>query len=150
MALMTDMESWFYSGDEEVFNKATIENKSKDLNDIGSKVYKRFYDWGKLGDAFAKFESTVNSSLNTFNERFAIFNSGAGSLNKQELEDIEKLISAANNQLNEWRTQSTSYLKHLDCPVSHENVSKQADELAKVFLLNFRRLIISTQLLIRD
>jgi hypothetical protein len=133
---MADMESWFYSGDEAIYNKATIETKSKDLNDLGSKVYKRFYDWGKLSDAFVKFESTVNSTLSTFNERFAIFQNGAGSLNQQECEDIQNLITTANNQLNEWRTQANSYLKHLDCPVSHENVSKQADELTKVFNIN--------------
>ena len=133
---MAEMESWFYSDDEAIYNKATIETKSKNLNELVSKVYKRFHDWGKLGEVLINFESIINSNLKTFNERYTIFTQGAGSLNQQECEEIQALITENNNKLNEWRTQSTSYPKHLDCPVSHETVSKQGEELTKVLLFN--------------
>ena len=35
---MTEMENWFYSGDNDIFIKSAIESRSKPLNDLGGKV----------------------------------------------------------------------------------------------------------------
>jgi molecular chaperone DnaK (HSP70) len=130
--LMARAEEWFYSGDEAIYNKATIESQTKELNDLGSKIYKRFYDWNKLGDALASFDKVLNALLNVFNEKYALFTKGQGSLNQQDCQEITTMITNANNQLNEWRTQAATLPKHMNPPVLSENVSKIAEEMTKV------------------
>jgi hypothetical protein len=129
---MAEVEQWFYSGDEGIYNKATIDTKSKDLNDLGSRVYKRFYDWNKINEAIIRYEGIINSSVKTFNERYALLSQGTGSLNQQECEDVQKLIALHNNQLNDLRGQVNGYLKHLDPPVTHDSINKHCDDLTKV------------------
>jgi hypothetical protein len=63
LSLMRGMEDWLYSGDEEVYNKSVLETKGKDLNDLGTKIYKRYHDWTKLAESLDKLESIINLNI---------------------------------------------------------------------------------------
>jgi hypothetical protein len=129
---MNQMEEWFYSETEEILNKAEIDSRSKELNELGTKVYKRYFDWGKLVETVANAEQILQTCLNTFNEKCEAFKKGTGSLNQQDIDKVTGIISTYNNNLNEIKNQVTSYPRVTDPPVSWESVHKLADELLKV------------------
>ena len=129
---MTEIENWFYSGDNDIFVKSSIESRSKPLNDLGGKVYKRFYDWGKLSESLAMYENIINTNLQQYNQKYESFVKGTSNLTQNDCDEITKLISTHNTQLNEYMKQFTSYPKCMDIPISHENVTKASEDFTKV------------------
>jgi heat shock protein 4 len=130
--LMNQMEEWFYSESEEIYSKSEVDTRSKELNELGTKLYKRFFDWNKLAENLSNFEKILANCLNTFNEKCEAFKKGTSNLTQQDIDNIKAIITTYNNNLNDWKAQFSSYPKVTDPPVSHENVHKAADELLKV------------------
>jgi heat shock protein 4 len=130
--LMNKMEEWFYSESEDVLNKAEIDVRSKELNELGTKVYKRFYDWGKLVETLANVEKVLQTCLTNFNEKCEAYKKGTGTLNQQDIDKITSILTTYNNGINEIKSQIHSYPRVADPPTSWENVHKMADEVVKV------------------
>ena len=49
--------------EEDLYNKKNLEEKSKNMKKIGDEIYKRFYEWNKLNEKYAKLESLINGTI---------------------------------------------------------------------------------------
>jgi hypothetical protein len=128
LALMQKMEDWLYSGDENVYVKTILEEQAKELNDLGTKIYKRYHDWGKLGESLNKLEQCVNLNVKKLEENTP----QTANLNQTDRDEISNLIVTYNNLLNEGRVQFNKFPKFADPPARFEDVDKASEELVKV------------------
>ncbi len=122
---MNEVEDWFYSGDESVYNKQILDEKSKNLNDLGGKIGQRHMSWEKLEEAFNKLEKCINLNIKNLSENDAI-------LLQNEKDEIAKHIQTFNNNLNEGRVMFGKSPKFMDTPMKFEDVNKASEELVKV------------------
>jgi len=129
---MQVMEEWLYSGDEEVYNKTVLEEKGKELNELGGKVYKKFNDWTKLSESYNKLEQCINLNIKKLNNEFDnLSQNKPTTLNKAECDELQVIITSNNNILNEGRINYAQYPKLGDAPASWESVDKSSDEFVK-------------------
>ena len=49
--------------EEDLYNKKNLEEKSKNMKKIGDEIYKRYYEWNKLNEKYAKLESMINGTI---------------------------------------------------------------------------------------
>jgi hypothetical protein len=136
LQLMQTMENWLYSGDEEVYSKSVLDTRGKDLNDLGGKIYKRYHDWGKLSDDLNHLENKINLYVGQLNNEYEKVTKGESCLSKEDVEEINKIITNYNNVLNEARTRFHQFPKFADPPMKYEDVEKAINELTKV---NFKK-----------
>lgn len=131
--LMQAMEDWLYSGDEEVYVKSILEEKGKNLSDLGTKIYKRYHDWEKLYESLGKLEQCINLNVNKVNEEFSKLKSGTPTiLNQSDLDELTNTVSHYNTMLNEGKNQAGTYPKIADPPLKWEDVNKASEELVRV------------------
>ena len=57
---MDEVMNWLYSEDEKLYDKPTLQAKSKNMKTLGDDIYKRCNDWTNLRNNYNIFESTVN------------------------------------------------------------------------------------------
>jgi heat shock protein 4 len=128
LALMQKIEDWFYSGDEEVYNKTVLESKSKDVSELGSKIYKRYHDWNKLSESLGKLERVVNLNIKKLEET----TTQTSYLTQADRDEIAQIIVQYNNLLNEGKTSYAKFPKFGDAPAKYEDVDKVSEEFVKV------------------
>jgi len=126
--LMQTVEDWLYSGDEAVYDKPTLEAKSKDLNELGTKIYKRYHDWGKLFESLQKLEQCVNLNARKLEENTA----QTACLSQADREELGNIVVSYNSFLNDAKAQYTKFPKFGDAPIRYEDVDKSSEELVKV------------------
>jgi hypothetical protein len=133
---MNEMEAWLYSGDEEVYNKSVIESRGKNLNDLGTTVYKRYFDWGKLGEALYALETATNGQLEKLSLECEKQKKGEVTyITQQDFEEINKKINDSNTLLNSAREQYSSFPRFAEPPVRFESIEKAVNELNNVNLI---------------
>ena len=57
---MDELMNWLYSEDEKLYDKPTLEAKSKNMKTLGDEIYKRCDNWTTIRNNYNIFESTVN------------------------------------------------------------------------------------------
>ena len=57
---MDELMNWLYSEDEKLYDKPTLEEKSKNMKTLGDEIYKRCDNWNTIRNNYNIFESTVN------------------------------------------------------------------------------------------
>jgi hypothetical protein len=93
---MDELMNWLYSEDEDLYNKEKLEEKSKDMRDIGDQIYKRFNEWKKLDEQYAKIESVINDTIMyCSNEETQIKNGKKTELSLEDIGEIRNLINDA-------------------------------------------------------
>ena len=91
---MDDLMNWLYSEDEDLYNKEKLEEKSKDMRDIGDQIYKRFNEWNKLDKQYAKIESLINDTIMyCSNVETQIKNGKKTDLSLEDIGEIRNLIN---------------------------------------------------------
>jgi hypothetical protein len=130
--LMNDMEEWFYSGDEEVFSKSAVDTKSKELNELGGKIYKRFFEWNKLADSVQNAEKVLGNCLNNYNERLDNFKKGNSPyLTQQDFDKIGTLINTFRENLAKYKEIANNAPKAAEPNIGWD-FHKNTEELVKV------------------
>jgi hypothetical protein len=130
--LMNEMETWLYSGDEAIYDKSVLEARGKNLNELGTKVYKRYHDWGRLSESLNNLENSINGNINRLNTEFEKKKTNSSILTQKDFEELQKIINNYNNLLNESRTQFGTHPKFTDTPIRYEDIDKATEELNKV------------------
>lgn len=125
--LMDEVESWLYSGEEQVYDKNILESKSAKLMEIAGKLYARFYSWRNLEEAVYQIDKNNQENVNKVNQ---ICESNLKDFIKSD--ELFNLISNASQQLNELKTQITKTPRVMDPPTTAEALNKQYDELNQV------------------
>ena len=126
---MNEMEQWLYSGSEDVYLKSALDEKVKDLNELGNKVYKRYHDWELLSESLNRLHNEVDkkqvqvndSSQNTF-------------LKPGDREEMTKLIHQNLNLHKEGSAKFEKGSRLADPPLAYQEVDKAIDEFSKVRL----------------
>jgi len=132
LQLMQVMEDWLYSGDEEVYNKAVLEEKGKDLNTLGTKINNRYHGWTRLSESFGKLEQCINLNINKLNTQHEkIKNGEKTNMTAADLEELNQTIQTYNTHLNEGRVLYGKTPKITDPPATWESVDKLSDEFVK-------------------
>ena len=62
--LMNTLYNWLYSEDEEIFNLKKLEEKSKDMLNIGNKLYSRFNNWIHLKENLEILNNSITKIKN--------------------------------------------------------------------------------------
>jgi molecular chaperone DnaK (HSP70) len=127
--LMNEMEQWLYSGSEDVYLKSALDEKVKDLNELGNKVYKRYHDWELLSESLNRLHNEVDkkqvqvndSSQNTF-------------LKPGDREEMTKLIHQNLTLHKEGSAKFEKGSRLADPPLAYQEVDKAIDEFSKVRL----------------
>lgn len=125
--LMDEVETWLYSGDEEVYDKNILDAKSSKLMEIAGKLYSRFYAWRDLEEAVYQMNKHNDQNVNKVNQ---ICESNLKDFIKSD--ELFNLISNSSQQLNELQTQIAKTPRVMDPPTTAEALKKQYDELNQV------------------
>lgn len=124
---MQSMEEWLYSGDENVYVKSILEDKAKGLNELGTKIYKRYHDWERLKESLFK----LNRSLNEIIQKSKDISQSVN-LSQSDKEEIAKLLNDHSNLSNQTENQINTLPKTTEPPQRWEDVEKKTVELDKV------------------
>ena len=90
---MDELMNWLYSEDENLYNKKELENKSKNMREIGDQIYNRFNEWNKLNEKYEKIESIINDTiLLCSNEEEKIKKGKKTELSEEDITKIRQLI----------------------------------------------------------
>jgi len=122
--LMDEVETWLYSGDEQVYDKNVLEAKSSKLMEITGKLYARYKSWVNLEDAVYQLDKFNVENVNKVNQ---ICESNLKDFIKSD--ELFNLISNSSEQMNEFKTQITKTPRVMDPPITCEALKKQYDEL---------------------
>ena len=83
---MDELMNWLY-------NKKELENKSKNMREIGDQIYNRFNEWNKLNEKYEKIESIINDTiLLCSNEEEKIKKGKKTELSEEDISKIRQLI----------------------------------------------------------
>ena len=124
---MQIMEDWLYSGDENVYVKSILEDKAKGLNELGSKIYKRYHDWERLKESLFIFGRSLNELVKKSNDANQSIN-----LTQTEKDEVSKLLADNTNYCNQSEQQINTPQRFSDAPQKFEDVDKKLTELDKV------------------
>ena len=94
--LMDALLEWLYSDDEQLYNKNTLDLKSKDMMELGKVLYTRFDNWTKLEENIQLFEKgieKINVAVKAESDKLA--NKQQTYLTPEDFESIDKLIKEA-------------------------------------------------------
>ena len=127
LQLMQTMEDWLYSGDENVYVKSILEDKAKSLNEIGTKIYKRYHDWERLKESLFKLGRTLNELVQKSKDVGQSVN-----LSQADKEEITKLLNDHSNLFTQTENQINTLPKTSEPPQRYEDVDKKTTELDKV------------------
>ena len=125
--LMDAVETWFYSGDEAVYNKTELEKNTEKFNEVSGKIYARFNNWRNLDDA-VEFLKKYNA--NNANKISQAVDSHLKNYIKQD--ELFNLVSNSNKQLGDLEDLMQKTPRFMDCPFSAEKLRKEFDELNNV------------------
>jgi len=125
--LMDEVETWLYSGDEQVYDKNILEAKSSKMMEIAGKLYARFISWRDLEEVVYQMEKYNVENVNKVNQ---ICESTFKDFIKSD--DLFNLISNSSQNLNELKTQIIKTPRVMDPPITAEVLKKQYDELHQV------------------
>jgi len=124
---MQMMEDWLYSGDENVYVKSILEDKAKILNELGSKIYKRYHDWERLKESLFILARTLNELVQKSNDSNQSIN-----LTQSEKDEVSKLLADHSNFYKHTESQINTLQRFSDAPQKFEDVDKKTAELDKV------------------
>jgi hypothetical protein len=124
---MQIMEDWLYSGDENVYVKSILEDKAKGLNELGSKIYKRYHDWERLKESLFIFGRSLNELVQKSNDSNQSIN-----LTQSDKDEVSKLLADNTNYYNQSEKQINTPQRFSDAPQKFEDVDKKLAELDKV------------------
>lgn len=122
---------WLYSGDEEVFNKATLESKSKDMLALGSVVYSRLTNWSKLEENIILLEKAIDKITNASKVEWDKLQSKQTYLTKDDFELINQLLQAKLAKVAEFKKKLGEGLRTAEPLVKPEVVDEEKEELKK-------------------
>jgi hypothetical protein len=135
--LMDEVETWLYSGDEQVYDKNVLEAKSSKLMEITGKLYARYKSWVNLEDAVYQLDKFNLENVNKVNQ---ICESNLKDFIKSD--ELFNLISNSSEQMNEIKTQITKTPRVMDPPITDEALKKQYDELNLVINYFMKKILI--------
>jgi nitrogen fixation-related uncharacterized protein len=122
--LMDEAEAWLYSGDEEVYNKNSLETKCGNFNELCVRIYGRFNNWRNLDQAINFLDEYNANNMNKINQ---ICDSDLKRFLNQE--ELFNLIANSNKNLNDLKAQLQKTPKFMDPPVTSDKLKGQYDEL---------------------
>ena len=122
---------WLYSGDEEVFNKATLETKSKDMLAVGSVIYSRMNNWNKLEENISLLEKSIDKITNASKVEWDKLQSKQTYLTKEDFELINQLLQASLAKVAEFKKKMGEGIKTAEPLVKPEVVDEEKEELKK-------------------
>ena len=94
--LMDELMNWLYSEDEKLYDKPTLEAKSKNMKTLGDEIYKRCDNWNTIRNNYNIFESTVNElSAQIKTEEDKLAKKQFTYITKEDSVKINKLIKDA-------------------------------------------------------
>ena len=132
--LMDALLEWLYSDDEQLYNKNTLDLKSKDMMELGKVLYTRFDNWTKLEENIQLFEKgieKINVAVKAESDKLA--NKQQTYLTPEDFESIDKLIKEAVAKVQDAKTKYGQGIKTQEPLVKHEEVANGLSELkAKV------------------
>ena len=117
---MQTVEDWLYSGDENVYIKSILEDKASALNELGSKIYKRYHDWERLKESMFILGRSLNELVQKSNDANQSIN-----LTQGEKEEVLKLLADTTSYFNHSENQINTLQKFLDAPQNTKMLTKR-------------------------
>ena len=128
--LMDALLEWLYSDDEQLYNKNTLDLKSKDMMELGNVLYTRFDNWSKLEENIQLFEKgieKINVAVKAESDKLA--NKQQTYLTPSDFEAIDKLVKDAVAKVQDAKSKYGQGIKTKDPLIKHEEVSNGLSEL---------------------
>jgi hypothetical protein len=123
---------WLYSGDEDIFNKATLEAKSKDMLAVGSVIYSRMNNWNKLEENITLLEKAIDKITNASKVEWDKLQSKQQTyLTKDDFEAINQLLQAKLAKVDEFKKKVGEGVRTAEPLVKPEVVEEEKEELKK-------------------
>ena len=123
---------WLYSGDEDVFNKATLETKSKDMLAVGSVIYSRMNNWNKLEENITLLEKAIDKITNASKVEWdKLHNKQQTYLTKEDFEAINQLLQAKLAKVDEFKKKVGEGVRTAEPLVKPEVVEEEKEELKR-------------------
>ena len=128
--LMDALLEWLYSDDEQLYNKSTLDLKSKDMMELGKVLYTRFDNWTKLEESIQLFEKgieKINIAVKAESDKLA--NKQQTYLTPSDFEAIDKLVKDAVAKVQDAKTKYGQGIKTQEPLIKHEDVSNGLSDL---------------------
>lgn len=137
IVLMKEMEDWLYSGDEQIYDKATLEAKGKNLNDAGTKLYNRFNNWERLNQSLSESESHLQRHIQKHTEERSRIGKGSV-LSQQEHDELTKIFEDFQLLIAEAISASNEVPKFMDPNHNYQTINDKLTQTNNVkSLINF-------------
>ncbi|MCQ2821019.1 MAG: hypothetical protein MJ252_27490, partial [archaeon] len=101
--LMDPVLEWLYSDDENVYNKKALDDHSKDMYELGNKIYARYDGWTKLNENIALLEKAVLKSDDIIKEETEKITKNNTVLIPADIELMKKATENAKKKINEYK-----------------------------------------------
>ena len=127
---MDALLEWLYSDDEQLYNKSTLDLKSKDMMELGKVLYTRFDNWTKLEESIQLFEKgieKINIAVKAESDKLA--NKQQTYLTPSDFEAIDKLVKDAVAKVQDAKTKYGQGIKTQEPLIKHEDVSNGLSDL---------------------
>ena len=99
---MDELMNWLYSEDKDLNDINILEEKSKDMKNIGDQIYKRYNEWNALNGKFEKLQSILNDIImSVSNEEVKIMKGQKSDLNKEDITKIKELMKKTFSEIAE-------------------------------------------------
>lgn len=90
---MDELMDWLYSDDKDLYNKDKLEEKSKDMIELGDEINSRYNEWNNLNEKYEKLESIINDTImNVTNEEIKIKEGKKADLYEEDIAKFKELV----------------------------------------------------------
>ena len=136
--LMNTLYNWLYSEDEEIFNLKKLEEKSKDMLNIGNKLYSRFNNWIHLkenleilNNSITKIKNAVKNQLDLIEKQQPCI------LSKEDFDKLKVLIENAEKKLLDSKNKYEEGIKTEEPNINYNDIADYkknlVDNVKKVY-----------------
>ena len=106
--IMDPILDWLYSDDENIYNKKTLDEKSKDMFELGNKIYSRFNNWTKLNENIVSLEKALIKSQEIIKEEVEKLAKKTTILIQSDIDNVTKATEAANKSLIDFKAKEAA------------------------------------------
>ena len=128
---MDTLLDWLYSGDEDIFNKAVLESKGKDMLTLGNTIYSRMMNWNQLEENITLLEKAIDKVIQATKVEREKLPDKKTYLTEDDFKLINEHIQASRNKVNEFKQKYGEGVKTAEPLIAPNVVSNEQEELKK-------------------
>ena len=122
---------WLYSGDEDIFNKAVLEVKGKDMLTLGNTIYSRMMNWNQLEENITLLEKAIEKVIQATKVEREKVAEKKTYLTEDDFKLINEHIQMSRNKVNEFKQKFGEGIKTAEPLIAPNVVANEQEDLKR-------------------